>query len=91
MIFFCCFSGVRNIGERARVDLPYMAQLTGKTEQELTEELSASGTIYRDPVCSEWQTADEYLSGNVRRKLRQAQRAAEDDPAYQTNVDALTR
>ena len=45
------------IGERARVDLPYMAQLTGKTEQELTEELSASGTIYRDPVCSEWQTA----------------------------------
>ncbi len=79
-----------SIGERARVDLPYMAQLTGKTEQELTEELSASGTIYRDPVCSEWQTADEYLSGNVRRKLRQAQRAAEDDPAYQTNVDALT-
>ena len=64
-----------------------MARLTGKLTQELTEELR--GSIYKDPVTSEWQAADEYLSGDVRRKLREAQRAAEDDPAYQPNVDAL--
>ena len=76
-----------SIGERARVDLPYMAQLTGKTEQELTVDLC--GAIYKDPLTSAWQTADEYLSGNVRRKLREARRAAEADPAFQPNVDAL--
>ncbi|MCI9165726.1 MAG: N-6 DNA methylase [Oscillospiraceae bacterium] len=76
-----------SIGERARVDLPYMAQLTGKDEDALVADLS--GLVYRDPETEAWQTADEYLSGNVRRKLRQAQRAAEDDPAYRPNVDAL--
>ena len=78
-----------SIGERARVDLPYMAQLTDRPVSELTDELGASGTIYRDPETETWQTADEYLSGNVRHKLREAQRAAEDNPAYQPNVDAL--
>lgn len=78
-----------SIGERARVDLLYMARLTGKTELELAEELGSGGLIYRDHSTLEWQTADEYLSGNVRRKLREARRAAEDDPAFQPNVDAL--
>ena len=79
-----------SIGERAKVDLPYMAWLTGRPEQELTEELGTSDAIYQDPETETWQTADEYLSGNVRRKLREARRAAEDDPAYQPNVTALT-
>ena len=78
---------VVSIGERARVDLPFMSRLAGKTESELIQELS--GVIYKDPVNNTWQTADEYLSGNVRRKLRQAQKAASEDPAYQVNVEAL--
>ena len=78
-----------SIGEHARVDLPFMAQLTGKDESELIRELS--GVIYKDPVTNTWQTADEYLSGNVRRKLRQAKRAAEQDAAYQINVEALIK
>ena len=76
-----------SIGERARLDLPYMAQLTGKDEDTLAADLS--GLIYKDPITLEWQTADAYLSGNVRRKLREARRAAEDDPAFRPNVDAL--
>lgn len=78
-----------SIGERAKADLPFMAQLTGKPEQELVKELR--GVIYRDPVKNTWQTADEYLSGNVRRKLRQAEKAAEQDNAYQINVEALQK
>ncbi len=78
---------VVSIGERARVDLPFMSRLAGKSESELIQELS--GVIYKDPVNGEWQTSDEYLSGNVRRKLRQAQKAASEDPAYQVNVEAL--
>ena len=58
-----------------------MSQLTGKSESELIRELQ--GVIYKDPINGKWQTADEYLSGNVRRKLRQAQKAAIKDPAYQ--------
>ena len=77
-----------SIGEHAKVDLPFMAQLTSKTEAELIRELS--GVIYKDPVANTWQTADEYLSGNVRRKLRQAKKAAEQDSSYQVNVEALT-
>ena len=77
-----------SIGEHAKVDLPFMGQLTGKTEAELIRELS--GVIYKDPVANTWQTADEYLSGNVRRKLRQAKKAAEQDSSYQINVEALT-
>ncbi|MDE6590059.1 MAG: DEAD/DEAH box helicase, partial [Oscillospiraceae bacterium] len=70
-----------------------MAQLTGKPIAELTEELR--GVIFKDPsggsdLLAGWQTADEYLSGNVRQKLWVAQAAAERDPAYQVNVEALT-
>ena len=78
---------VVSIGERAKVDLPFMSNLTGKSENELIAELN--GVIYKDPIKNTWQTADEYLSGNVRIKLRQAQKAAEQDPAYQINVEAL--
>ena len=82
-----------SIGERAKIDLPFMAQLTGKTETELTEELR--GLIFKDPAAGNdpltgWQTSDEYLSGNVRRKLRAAQQAAEHNQAFQINVEALT-
>lgn len=90
------------IGERACVDLPFMASLLGGQEKipEIVEDLR--GVIYKDPSTGPfdyaqegehwnrgWQTADEYLSGNVRRKLRQAQRAAEQYPEFQINVDAL--
>ena len=75
-----------SIGEHARVDLPFMAKLTGKTEDTLIRELQ--GVIYKDPATSIYQTADEYLSGNVRRKLRLAEKAAEQDNAYQINVEA---
>ncbi|MCI8373744.1 MAG: DEAD/DEAH box helicase family protein [Lachnospiraceae bacterium] len=78
---------VVSIGERARVDLPFMSQLAGKTEPELVQELH--GVIYKDPADNTWKTADEYLSGNVRKKLRQAQKAASEDPSYQVNVEAL--
>ena len=78
-----------SIGERARVDLPYMASLCGKTEDEIIDELR--GVIFLDPESNEWQTSDEYLSGNVREKLRAAQSAAERDPAYQVNVEYLKR
>ena len=76
-----------SIGERGRVDLGYMSRLTGKPEDEVITELR--GVIYKDPVQGNWQAADEYLSGNVRKKLRQAQEAAEQNPEYQGNVDAL--
>ncbi|MDD7387294.1 MAG: SNF2-related protein, partial [Firmicutes bacterium] len=82
-----------SIAEKARVDLPYMAQLTGLPEEKLAEELQ--GVIFRDPnrasvTFSEgWQTADEYLSGNVRQKLADVERAAKDHPEYLVNVEAL--
>ena len=83
-----------SISEKACVDMAYMEQLTGKTGEELADELR--GVIFRVPGQTEpdgtphYVTADEYLSGNVRRKLRQAQRAAEQDPAFTVNVEALT-
>ena len=83
-----------SISEKAYVDMAYMEQLTGKTGEELAAELR--GVIFRlpGPVSEgerpQYVTADEYLSGNVRRKLRQAQRAAEQDPAFAVNVEALT-
>ena len=83
-----------SIAEKARVDMEYMEQLTGKTSDELAAELQ--GVIFRVPGQVEkdgtphYVTADEYLSGNVRRKLRQAQRAAQQDPAFAINVEALT-
>src|SRR5699024_3876627 len=83
-----------SIAEKARVDMEYMEQLTGKTSDELAAELQ--GVIFRLPgpvpegERPTYVTADEYISGNVRRKLRQAQRAAQQDPAFAINVEALT-
>ena len=83
-----------SISEKACVDMDYMSQLTGKTKEELAGELQ--GIIFRVPGQLEkdgtphYVTADEYLSGNVRRKLRQAQRAAQQDPVYAVNVEALS-
>ena len=76
-----------SISEKACVDMEYMAQLTGKSQEELIDELN--GVIFLDPVRGEWQTADEYLSGNVRQKLREAEQAAQDSPGYLPNVEAL--
>ena len=76
-----------SIGEKARVDMAYMSQLTGKSEEDLIDELN--GVIFLDPVYGDWQTADEYLSGNVRQKLREAENAAVDSPGYLPNVEAL--
>ena len=75
------------IGERAGVDLSYMAQLSGKTEEELTEELA--GVIFKNPIGEKWEPSDEYLSGNVREKLQIAKQFAEDHPEYQVNVQYL--
>lgn len=83
-----------SISEKACVDMAYMSELTGKTGDELAAELQ--GVIFRVPGQLEkdgtphYVTADEYLSGNVRRKLRQAQRAAQQDPSFAVNVEALT-
>ena len=83
-----------SISEKACVDMGYMSQLSGKTKEELEGELQ--GVIFRVPGQLEqdgsphYVTADEYLSGNVRRKLRQAQRAAQQDPSFAVNVEALT-
>ena len=76
-----------SIGERAGVDLSYMAQLSGKTEGELTEELA--GVIFKNPIGEKWEPSDEYLSGNVREKLQLAKQFAEDHPEYQVNVQYL--
>ncbi len=76
-----------SIGERAGVDLSYMAQLSGKTEAKLTEELS--GVIFKNPISEKWEPSDEYLSGNVREKLQIAKQFAEDHPEYQVNVQYL--
>ncbi len=83
-----------SIAEKAEVDMAYMAELSGKTQEELAQELR--GVIFRLPgplaegESPRYVTADEYLSGNVRRKLRQAQRAVDKDPAFSVNVEALT-
>ena len=76
-----------SISEKACVDMAYMSKLTGKSQDELINELN--GVIFLDPVRGEWQTADEYLSGNVRQKLREAEQAAQDSPGYLPNVEAL--
>ena len=76
-----------SIGERAGVDLSYMAQLSGKTEEELTEELA--GVIFKNPISEKWEPSDEYLSGNVREKLQIAKQFAENHPEYQVNVQYL--
>ncbi|WP_420314588.1 DEAD/DEAH box helicase family protein [Blautia wexlerae] len=76
-----------SIGERAGVDLSYMSQLSGKTEEELTEELA--GVIFKNPIGEKWEPSDEYLSGNVREKLLTAKQFAENHPEYQVNVQYL--
>ena len=86
-----------SIGEHGKVDLPYMAELLGTpgNYERITTELS--GVIFKDPAADAddpeagWQTADEYLSGNVRDKLRMAQLAAENHPEFKVNEDALTK
>ena len=86
-----------SIGEHGKVDLPYMAELLGTPGEygRITTELS--GVIFKDPAADAddpeagWQTADEYLSGNVRDKLRMAQLAAENHPEFKVNEEALTK
>ncbi len=78
-----------SLGEKARVDLAYMSELSGKSIDELTEELS--GVIFKEPVTGQWQTADEYLSGNVRDKLALAKGYAEKNSEYAVNVAYLER
>ena len=80
-----------SIGEKARVDLPYMEQLTGKTQAELVQDLQ--GVIFKVPNCEHvsYVSADEYLSGNVRNKLTVADLAAKNDPELAVNVEALEK
>ena len=80
-----------SIGEKARVDLPYMEQLAGKTQVELVQDLQ--GVIFKVPNCEpvSYVAADEYLSGNVRNKLTVAELAAKNDPELAVNVDALKK
>ncbi|MGN8922150.1 DEAD/DEAH box helicase family protein [Lachnospiraceae bacterium HCP28S3_F9] len=77
------------IGEKARVDLAFMAQLMDSTEDKVTEELA--GVIFKNPLNGLWETADEYLSGNVREKLQMAEVSAANDQSYAINVEALKR
>ena len=76
-----------SLGEKAKVDLAYMEELTGKDKDTLTEELR--GVIFQNPLTDAWETADEYLSGNVREKLEVAATYAENHPEYAVNVQAL--
>ena len=78
-----------SIGEKAKVDIPFMVQLCGKPKQEITDELA--GAIFRNPVTQQWETSDEYLSGNVREKLATAETFAANHAEYQINVDYLKR
>ena len=76
-----------SLNEKAKVDLPYMAQLTGKTEEKIKEELR--GVIFQNPLTDQWENGDEYLSGNVREKLNTARTFAEKHPEFTANVRAL--
>lgn len=86
-----------SIGERGKVDLPFMAQLLGTPDEYETIISELQGVIFKDPltgndnVCDGWQTADEYLSGDVRNKLQVAQIAAKNDPSFAINVQALEK
>lgn len=85
-----------SIGERGKVDIPFMAELLGKADDFEAVTGKLTGVIFRDPMAPEapelgWQTADEYLSGNVRDKLRIARLAAQTDPQYTVNVAALEK
>lgn len=76
-----------SLSEKAGVDLAYMSELAGKSGEEITKELA--GVIFQNPVTEEWETADEYLSGNVREKLSVARTFAENHPEYAINVSSL--
>ena len=78
-----------SLNERGRLDWDRMQQLTGKTPEEMREEMA--GLVYKNPEGQKWETADEYLAGRVRDKLAIARAAAKADPAYQPNVDALEK
>lgn len=78
-----------SLSEKAKVDLSYMAELTGKEIDTIKEELT--GIIFQNPVTDRWEAADEYLSGNVRDKLQTAKISAENHPEYNINVQALTQ
>ena len=85
-----------SIGERGKVDLPFMAQLLGTPEDYEAIQTELRGVIFKDPMAPDdveagWQTADEYLSGDVRSKLRIAQMAANRDSAFNINVEALQK
>ncbi len=78
-----------SLNEKAKVDIAYMASLTGKTENNVIEELT--GIVFKNPISEQWEPADEYLSGNVREKLQVAKSYAENNPDYEVNVRALDR
>ena len=78
-----------SLNEKANVDLEYMSSLTSKSKEEVIQELV--GVIFQNPVTKEWETADAYLSGNVREKLKIAKAFAEQEPLYASNVTALER
>ncbi|MBQ8941120.1 MAG: DEAD/DEAH box helicase family protein [Firmicutes bacterium] len=77
-----------SISEKAKVDLEYMSQLCGKTKEEILDEMQ--GVIFENPTTGKYETADEYLSGDVREKLRVASLMAESNPKYNINVESLT-
>ena len=80
---------ILSLNEKAQIDLEYMSQLCGKSEETMIEDLK--GIIYQDPKTKRWQTKDEYLSGNIKEKLSMAQYYAESDEKWQENVDALEK
>ena len=80
---------ILSLNEKAQIDLEYMSQLCGKSEETMIEDLK--GIIYQDPKTKRWQTKDEYLSGNIKEKLSMAQYYAESDEKWQANVDALEK
>ena len=78
-----------SLAERAKIDLSFMTELTGKPEAEIIEELT--GVIFQNPLTEKWETSDEYLSGDVRIKLEVAKQFAENHDRYQVNVQALEK
>ena len=78
-----------SLAEKAAIDFEYMSELSGKDEDTLIDELT--GIIFKNPLSEEWETADAYLSGNVRNKLEAAETFAKNDPMYAVNVEALKR
>lgn len=83
----CVDALILSISERASVDLEFISELTGKTEEQIVKELE--GSIYKDPMQDKYVTADEYLSGNIREKLKIAKEFAQNNQEYETNVKAL--